>query len=273
VVCISLGDPCSEACVIPEVCNHEQEFLNKAILKSKSYAPLLALRMALRKEILSIFALVVCLSIHVSSVNAQVDYFIDEYYDLPKERLPFRLLINSTTDGLEADEVSQMQITLYENLNNEKITNVTYFVTIADLENNELLLRDVFYCQNGTVNFLLVHNSENRTVIMNGYQEQFLNAWGADASGKPDLIVIASPQMQKGGMYQLTFELLTVDDVRNIISPEDMPKLEYVLDTDKHNLAEFTIIPEFPMAILPLMIGIVTAISFSIFVKQLAPAN
>jgi hypothetical protein len=173
--------------------------------------------MARDRKILWLFASIMIFSVSPgSSAYAQVDYFRDESYDIPEERLPFQLHLNATRDGLQGNEISLIHLELYENGMNEKIMNVSYFVTLTDLRNNEKIMANLFYAQNGTIAFLLAHNAEEgiETRIENGYREQFLDAWIADApmSGTSDVVTISSPQIQENRLYQLTLELITIDD-------------------------------------------------------------
>ncbi|HEX7034037.1 MAG TPA: hypothetical protein VF172_13645 [Nitrososphaera sp.] len=155
-----------------------------------------------------------------------------------------------------------IQLELYENRTNGKIMNVSLVVTLTDLRNNERMMTDLFYAQNGTIAFLLAHNAADGAGIEvgNGYREQFLSAWVAyaPASGTSDIVTISSPQIQENGLYQLTVELLTIDDIRRIVRLGSVLAVNFVLDTSEDASMQFTVVPEFPLGSLVLFAGILT---------------
>jgi hypothetical protein len=103
---------------------------------------------------------------------------------------------------------------------------------------------------------LILAHTDDGGMIENGHKEQFLNAWIADASDKPNLLVFRDPLIQENRLYELDIALLTVDDVRNVLALETIPRVGYVVDTGKDVSTEFTIVPEFIASLLIFVVGI-----------------
>ena len=204
--------------------------------------------------------LIAVFSIWFGSANGSSSF--TECCPTPEERLPLQLFFNATHDGLSGNEVSRIQLTLYDNRTNEKVLNVTYFLTIKAAGDDDPFLTDTFYAQNGTATIILAHNDEN-TIVENGVQEQFLNAWVVDASEKPHITTISSPKIQENGTFQLTLELLTIDYIRNFFREDNFPRVDYVLDTSTDVSTQFTLVPEFPLALPILVVAIFISIVYA----------
>jgi hypothetical protein len=191
-----------------------------------------------------------------SAVQAQGISKPERYYEIDEERLPLDLSLNSTRDDNTADDVvTTVQLSLSENKTNKTIEGVVYALELVALDENEetdsgsdsdRILTELFYAENGTLTLVLAQG-DGPSEIQNGIREQFFNALTADGSADAPLTV-RSDQIVENSTYELRVEILTVDDIRNILSPDDVPRMQFALDTESNNSYRVSVIPEFPMA-------------------------
>lgn len=154
-----------------------------------------------------------------------------ENNDIPQDRRPLYLSFIVTPDDSSEQAISRLNITLYESDMKKQIKAVTYAVTLTDLGSGEGILREIFYTEDGSAIILLAHSEEVETRIVNGVQEQFLNAWVADDDG----LLISSPHFMGNATYKVTVELLGIDSIRNLLSLQNIPEVVLFFDTGKES--------------------------------------
>lgn len=218
----------------------------------------------------SVPLLMILVSIPHTSAYAVIEQGV-EGYPIPAERLPFILFFNATQDN---NAVSKVQLALYENKTSEKVTSVTYVIELADIENDSTkaaIFKELFYTEDGALTILLSHGDSDRTLIENGYREDVLNAWVSNSNG-PDgsnnLLTVSSPEIRENGIYRLYVEIFTIDDKQNVLKPEDVPKIELMLDTGKDFATRVTVVPEFPVVPIILAISSSVVIVYAYLVKR-----
>jgi hypothetical protein len=210
----------------------------------------------------SVLLLMILLSISHTSAYAVIEQGV-EGYPIPAERLPFILFFNATHDN---NAISKIQLALYENKTSEKVTSVTYVIELADIKTdstNAPIFRELFYTEDGILTILLSHSDSDRTLIENGYREDVLNAWVSNSNGSGgsnNLLTVSSPEIRENGVYRLYVEIFTIDDKQNVLKPEDVPKIELMLDTGKDFATRVTVVPEFPVVPIILAVSISSVI-------------
>ena len=117
----------------------------------------------------------------------------------------------------------KIKINTYDNTNNEYIQNVTYFLSIS--KNNENLLREYFFAQDGTL-IIDVQPNDNVTIKIIGEKQYAHNAYVTLGSNySPDVsghnltsatpLQLIGPILSSDGIYTFDIELRTIDDPSN----------------------------------------------------------
>jgi hypothetical protein len=185
----------------------------------------------------------------------------NEYYQIPEDRLPLMLLFNSTHDeATDNDVVSTIELSLSEPKTNKTVQGVTYILSLSTLESGEIntegdkisegepFMTDLFFAENGTLTLYLAEG-DSQTQILNGIQEDFLHAWVSNKTSNSPMKV-SSPQINENATYVLKAEIFTVDGVRNVLASDDVPKLQFRLDTQENMSSAISVVPEFPLTVL-----------------------
>lgn len=251
---------------------------HRYIDKFKSYNCLLdRVLMIFAYWIVFVSLAMVLLSIPYASAYAIIEQGV-EGYSIPSERLPFILFFNAThDDNLNKNAVSKIRLMLYENKTNENVTNVTYAIGLTDFENENSsnskppIFNELFYAENGTLTILLSHSDSNDTRVENGYREDVLNAWvvnSIDSDSSSNLLTVSSSEIRENGIYRLNVEIVTIDDKRNFLKSDDVPKIELMLDTGKDFATRVTVVPEFPVGSIILAISISFVIAYAAFLAK-----
>ena len=116
----------------------------------------------------------------------------------------------------------KLKINTYDNTNNEYVQNVTYFLSIS--KNNENLLREYFFAQDGVLIIDVQPNDDNIIKII-GEKQYASNAYvtlGSEYSPKPGEnltsvtpLQLTGPIFNSNGIYTFDIKLRTIDDPNN----------------------------------------------------------
>jgi hypothetical protein len=148
-----------------------------------------------------------------------------------------------SSNGLDNNRI---KISTYDNTNNEYIQNVTYFLSI--LKNNENLLREYFFAQDGIL-IIDVQPNDDTMIKIIGEKQYAHNAYvmlgsnySPDVSG--NILTSVTPLQLVGsifndnGIYAFDIELRTIDDPSNWVF--DLSGFHSEINIEKHITLEET---------------------------------
>jgi hypothetical protein len=114
------------------------------------------------------------------------------------------------------NDQEQITITATDTETDETAKNVTFLIGIFN--NNEMILRNYFFAENGILP-IVVTPTDDKEIIIYGEQDSLLGAWhGTDS----DIIEITGPLFNSGGLYTFEIEVRTIDEPTNIIEDSDV---------------------------------------------------
>ncbi|MGI0012677.1 MAG: hypothetical protein ACREBU_04425 [Nitrososphaera sp.] len=183
-------------------------------------------------------------------MNAAADNgnFEEFEYEIAPDRLPMTLEFSALAqDESSGGIISKVSLWLYEARTGNNVTNVTYAIELttvsaSGLNSTSPFLRDVFHTSTSTFDFALKQSDEGQTRIENAYPEQFLNAWVWNGP-ETDMLTITSSEIQRNETYTLSVSILGIDSVRNLLKPDDVPRVEFFLDASANTTSKVSIIP------------------------------
>ncbi len=109
------------------------------------------------------------------------------------------------------NDQEQITITATDTETDETAKNVTFLIGIFN--NNEMILRNYFFAENGILP-IMVTPTDDKEIIIYGEQDSLLGAWhGTDS----DIVEITGPLFNSGGLYTFEIEVRTIDEPTNII--------------------------------------------------------
>ncbi|MGY5145310.1 MAG: CFI-box-CTERM domain-containing protein [Candidatus Nitrosopumilus sp. metabat.KBP569_Feb_25m_nospike.7] len=109
------------------------------------------------------------------------------------------------------NDQEQITITATDTETDETAKNVTFLIGI--FKNNEMILRNYFFAENGILP-IMVTPTDDKEIIIYGEQDSLLGAWhGTDS----DIVEITGPLFNSGGLYTFEIEVRTIDEPTNII--------------------------------------------------------
>ena len=109
------------------------------------------------------------------------------------------------------NDQEQITITATDTETDETAKNVTFLIGI--FHNNEMILRNYFFAENGILP-IVVTPTDDKEIIIYGEQDSLLGAWyGTDS----DPVEITGPLFNSGGLYTFEIEVRTIDEPTNII--------------------------------------------------------
>ncbi len=194
-------------------------------------------------------------SILPTAVAIEGSLYPEPMYDIPEDRRPLQLLLNASSSN-SGEYVSKFTLTLYEQDMETRVQGVTYFVTLRDITYNSTVLRNVFYSEKGTAMLKLVRIDEGAVANITGTQEQFIYAWVADEG-----VTLYSPLLKEGATYEVTIEILSIDNIRKLLDPQNVPELRFIMDTGEDSMtARVEVVPEFPPSIVLLLASSVVSV-------------
>tara|TARA_Y100000590_G_scaffold453462_1_gene598560 strand:+ start:953 stop:2515 length:1563 start_codon:yes stop_codon:yes gene_type:complete len=109
-------------------------------------------------------------------------------------------------------QLKLMKIKTIDDLNKLGVSNVTYFLKIYN--NDELILNDFFYAEDGTLTMSVMSNNYENVEILGGTRQYDHNAFVV-SSVNP--IEITGPLLLDDEEYEFKIELRTIDDTSNWI--------------------------------------------------------
>jgi len=114
------------------------------------------------------------------------------------------------------NDQEQITITATDTETDETAKNVTFLIGI--FKNNEMILRNYFFAENGILP-IVVTPTDDKEIIIYGEQDSLLGAWhGTDS----DIVEITGPLFNSGGLYTFEIEVRTIDEPTNIIEDSDV---------------------------------------------------
>jgi hypothetical protein len=114
------------------------------------------------------------------------------------------------------NDQEQITITATDTETDETAKNVTFLIGI--FKNNEMILRNYFFAENGILP-IVVTPTDDKEIIIYGEQDSLLGAWhGTDS----DIVEITGPLFNSGGLYTFEIEVRTIDEPTNIIENSDV---------------------------------------------------
>ena len=109
------------------------------------------------------------------------------------------------------NDQEQITITATDTETDETAKNVTFLIGI--FHNNEMILRNYFFAENGILP-IVVTPTDDKEIIIYGEQDSLLGAWhGTDSN----IVEITGPLFNSGGLYTFEIEVRTIDEPTNII--------------------------------------------------------
>ena len=109
------------------------------------------------------------------------------------------------------NDQEQITITATDTETDETAKNVTFLIGIFN--NNEMILRNYFFAENGILP-IVVTPTDDKEIIIYGEQDSLLGAWhGTDSN----IVEITGPLFNSGGLYTFEIEVRTIDEPTNII--------------------------------------------------------
>ena len=134
------------------------------------------------------------------------------------------LKVNPPILAPAAAHSAYMQFRLFNAVNNDTIQHVTYEITVtrgtARVTEKPILL-DSFHSHIG---LLTLHiEPTNGPITIFGEHDPILKSWLADSDGN---ILIRGPILLHGGLYHFYVEILTMDNDRTSLTPQQTPKFD-----------------------------------------------
>ena len=109
------------------------------------------------------------------------------------------------------NDQEQITITATDKKTDETVKNVTFVIGIFN--NNELILRNYFFAEDGILS-IIVTPTDDDDIIIHGEQDSLLGAWHGTESNP---IEITGPLFNSGGLYNFEIEVRTIDEPTNIL--------------------------------------------------------
>ena len=106
-------------------------------------------------------------------------------------------------------ENKKVKISTYDNTNKEDVLNITYFLAIS--KNNENLLREYFFAEDGILIFNVFSEDSNQVQVF-GEQQYDHNAY---VMSDVTPLQVKGPIFSTDGIYIFDTELRTIDDINN----------------------------------------------------------
>jgi len=128
------------------------------------------------------------------------------------------------------NDQEQITITATDIETDETAKNVTFLIGI--FHNNEMILRNYFFAENGILP-IVVTPTDDKEIIIYGEQDSLLGAWhGIDS----DIVEITGPLFNSGGLYTFEIEVRTIDEPTNIIEDSGVYNADLtIVDTVSHS--------------------------------------
>lgn len=205
-----------------------------------------------------------------SCVPPHQGHLVLDTFCWPQDRLPFVLSLNTTaTANSGDDQVATLRLGLHENKTGQSVSNVSYIITLIELESNQEILTNVFYAERGILTLKLYHDEHASKYAMSGARrEPVLNAFVPVYSGQP--IAISSSEIGQNKTYNIHVEVLGFDNIRNLIPPDEMPKADFVWNSTMSGTPDkILIVPEFGSAFAAVFV-MAAAIASAVAAKRLA---
>jgi predicted secreted protein with PEFG-CTERM motif len=118
-------------------------------------------------------------------------------------------------------------------------TNATvqkYSLWIEITKGNQLLMRDLFSTSTGTITLKITPTDTIGQWTIQADQDPILNSWMSQGGGP---INVLAPILKEGGLYHIHLELLTIDFLNNLFTPDTAPKFDSYLsvgDISNHTI-------------------------------------
>ncbi len=109
------------------------------------------------------------------------------------------------------NDQEQITITATDKKTDETAKNVTFVIGIFN--NNELILRNYFFAENGILP-IIVTPTDDDDIIIHGEQDSLLGAWHGTELNP---VEITGPLFNSGGLYNFEIEIRTIDEPTNIL--------------------------------------------------------
>ncbi len=134
------------------------------------------------------------------------------------------LKVNPPILAPAAAHSAYMQFRLFNAVNNDTIQHVTYEITVTRgtaIVTEKPILLDSFHSHIG---LLTLHiEPTNGPITIFGEHDPILKSWLADSDGN---ILIRGPILLHGGLYHFHVEILTMDNDRTSLTPQQTPKFD-----------------------------------------------
>ena len=134
-----------------------------------------------------------------------------------------------------------LKINTYDNTNKEDVVNVTYFLSISN--NNEKLLNEYFFAQDGILIINIQPNDESHVKIIGEIQYlhnayvTFGSKYMSDLSGinltSATPLQLIGPILNNDGIYTFDIQLRTIDDTSNAVYT--LSDFHYEINFEKDN--------------------------------------
>jgi len=155
-----------------------------------------------------IFSLIFCLLFPASSVYGH-GLGIDTIPSITIQEKQISISVEMPMYFENAQE--QLTITATDKKTDETAKNVTFVIGIFN--DNELILRNYFFAEDGILPIIITPTDDD-DIVIHGEQDSLLGAWHGIESNP---IEITGPLFNSGGLYTFEIEIRTIDEPNNIL--------------------------------------------------------
>ena len=155
-----------------------------------------------------IFSLIFCLLFPASSVYGH-GLGIDTIPSITIQEKQISISVEMPMYFENAQE--QLTITATDKKTDETAKNVTFVIGIFN--DNELILRNYFFAEDGILPIIITPTDDD-DIVIHGEQDSLLGAWHGIESNP---IEITGPLFNSGGLYTFEIEVRTIDEPTNIV--------------------------------------------------------
>src|SRR5438445_5798027 len=117
---------------------------------------------------------------------------------------------------------------------NETVQKYSLWIEIS--KDNQLLMRDLFSTNTGTITLKITPTDTIGKWIIQADQDPQLNSWMSQGGGP---INVLAPILKEGGLYHIHMELQTINFLNNLFTPDTAPKFDSYLsvgDISNHTI-------------------------------------
>ncbi len=127
-----------------------------------------------------------------------------------------------------------MFLRIFDANTNETVQKYSLWIEIS--KDNQLLMRDLFSTNTGTITLKITPTDTIGKWIIQADQDPQLNSWMSQGGGP---INVLAPILKEGGLYHIHLELQSINFLNNLFTPDTAPKFDSYLsvgDISNHTI-------------------------------------